>query len=122
MPFVLGISDTTTCCACNMAALSAAAAPAAGGRLLASGGSRHRAALATAAVRTGLVWFKWGDLRIRDNEALLQAHAENDRVVHVFVFDPFWFKPVGPLALPRMGHHRARFLQQHIADLRAVRA
>jgi hypothetical protein len=72
-------------------------------------------------LRCGIVWHKWGDLRVADHEPLTQAHSENDTVLHLFVFDPVWFAATRILGIPRTGVHRARFMLEAVADLRRVR-
>lgn len=73
------------------------------------------------ATRRALVWFKSTDLRLADNPVLHAAHAENDAVSHLFVFDPFWFGK-SRRGYPKCGYHRAKFLLESVADLRKVSA
>ncbi|MES2268169.1 MAG: DASH family cryptochrome [Bacteroidota bacterium] len=63
-----------------------------------------------------LVWFR-NDLRIHDNEILSEAVRRADKVLPVYVFDPFYFKTSGSGAL-KTGSFRARFLLEAVADLR----
>ncbi len=70
--------------------------------------------------KTAIVWYKYSDLRIRDHEPLSVAHSEYDRVVHVFVFDPFWHGRTELGGFPKCGHFRARFLLDSLVDLRKV--
>ncbi|RZA00308.1 MAG: DASH family cryptochrome [Sphingobacteriaceae bacterium] len=66
--------------------------------------------------RTILVWFR-NDLRIHDNEILLEATRKADKILPVFCFDPFYFKnPV--TGTSKTGSFRARFLLESVADLR----
>jgi deoxyribodipyrimidine photo-lyase len=67
--------------------------------------------------RTILVWFR-NDLRIDDNEILLEATRKADQVIPVYCFDPYYFKttPAGTL---KTGHFRAKFLIESVANLRA---
>jgi deoxyribodipyrimidine photo-lyase len=68
---------------------------------------------------TGIVWFKQNNLRLHDNEALHMAHAKgHSAVLHVFIFDPFWFARTS-FGFLKTGHFRARFLLESLADLRA---
>lgn len=80
-------------------------------------------AAAPAAGTKGLVWFKSSDLRCHDHEPLLQAHAENAEVCHLFCFDPRWLGPVDDgAAAPgtvKTGVNRAQFLLEAVEDLRA---
>jgi len=67
--------------------------------------------------KTILVWFR-NDLRIHDNEILLEAIRKADSVLPVYSFDPYYFKP-NASGNPKTGNFRARFLIQAVADLRA---
>src|SRR6185312_403617 len=66
--------------------------------------------------KTILVWFR-NDLRIHDNEILLEAARKADKVLPVYCFDPYYFttKLDGS---PKTGALRARFLLESVADLR----
>jgi deoxyribodipyrimidine photo-lyase len=66
--------------------------------------------------KTILVWFR-NDLRIHDNEILLEALRKADKVLPVYCFDPFYFKK-NPSGNPKTGNIRARFLLESVADLR----
>jgi deoxyribodipyrimidine photo-lyase len=66
--------------------------------------------------RTILVWFR-NDLRVHDNEILLEATRKADKVLPVFCFDPFYFKTTETGGL-KTGNFRARFLLESVADLR----
>lgn len=66
--------------------------------------------------RTILVWFR-NDLRIHDNEILLEAIRKADRVLPVYCFDPFYFTK-SAAGIPKTGNFRARFLLESVADLR----
>jgi deoxyribodipyrimidine photo-lyase len=66
--------------------------------------------------KTILVWFR-NDLRIHDNEILSEAVRKADKVLPVYVFDPFYFKPTATGAA-KTSSFRARFLLESIADLR----
>jgi hypothetical protein len=70
----------------------------------------------------GLVWFKPDHLRLLDNEPLFTAHSECARVLHVFVFDPYFFGVGRETRVPKMAYHRARFTLEAVADLRKVSA
>ncbi|MES2060608.1 MAG: DASH family cryptochrome [Bacteroidota bacterium] len=63
-----------------------------------------------------LVWFR-NDLRIHDNEILSEAVRRADKVLPVFIFDPFYFK-TSALGALKTGGFRARFLLEAVADLR----
>ena len=66
--------------------------------------------------RTILVWFR-NDLRIHDNEILLEAIRKADKVLPVYCFDPFYFTKT-TTGEPKTGNFRARFLLESVADLR----
>ncbi len=66
--------------------------------------------------KTILVWFR-NDLRIHDNEILLEATRKADKILPVFCFDPFYFSPSN-YGLQKTGSIRARFLLESVADLR----
>ena len=70
----------------------------------------------TMSERTILVWFR-NDLRIRDNEILLEAVRKADKVLPVYCFDPYYFKK-NVSGNPKTGNLRARFLLESVADLR----
>ncbi|GGH21318.1 DASH family cryptochrome [Mucilaginibacter phyllosphaerae] len=63
-----------------------------------------------------LVWFR-NDLRIHDNEILSEAVRRADKILPVYIFDPFYFKTSAGGAL-KTGSFRARFLLEAVADLR----
>ena len=66
--------------------------------------------------KTILVWFR-NDLRIHDNEILLEAVRKADKVLPVYCFDPYYFKK-NPSGNPKTGSLRARFLLESVYDLR----
>ncbi|ASU35928.1 DASH family cryptochrome [Mucilaginibacter xinganensis] len=66
--------------------------------------------------KTILVWFR-NDLRIHDNEILLEAVRKADKVLPVYCFDPFYFKH-NPSGNPKTGNIRTRFLLESVANLR----
>jgi deoxyribodipyrimidine photo-lyase len=51
--------------------------------------------------RTILVWFR-NDLRIHDNEILLEAVRKADKVLPVYCFDPYYFQHT-ELGAPKQG-------------------
>jgi len=65
--------------------------------------------------KTSLVLFR-NDLRIHDNEALLEA-SKADRMIPVYVFDPRKFSAT-EYGFPRVGPHRIRFLMESVQNLR----
>jgi len=66
--------------------------------------------------KTILVWFR-NDLRVRDNEILLEAIRKADKVLPVYCFDPYYFGK-NPSGNPKTGNLRTRFLLGSVADLR----
>jgi deoxyribodipyrimidine photo-lyase len=66
--------------------------------------------------KTILVWFR-NDLRIHDNEILLEAVRKADNVLPVYCFDPYYFQKSAD-GTPKTGALRARFLLESVADLR----
>jgi len=66
--------------------------------------------------KTILVWFR-NDLRIHDNEILLEAVRKADKVLPVYCFDPFYFRK-NLSGNPKTGNLRSRFLIESVADLR----
>ncbi|SDP01613.1 deoxyribodipyrimidine photo-lyase [Mucilaginibacter sp. OK268] len=66
--------------------------------------------------KTILVWFR-NDLRIHDNEILLEAVRKADKVLPVYCFDPYYFQQTAS-GTSKTGNFRARFLIEAVADLR----
>jgi deoxyribodipyrimidine photo-lyase len=66
--------------------------------------------------KTILVWFR-NDLRIHDNEILLEAVRKADKVLPVYCFDPYYFQRT-PSGASKTGNFRTRFLLEAVADLR----
>ena len=66
--------------------------------------------------KTILVWFR-NDLRIHDNEILLEAIRKADKILPVYCFDPYYFKK-NPSGNSKTGSLRVRFLLESVADLR----
>lgn len=68
--------------------------------------------------RKGIVWFRQ-DLRLHDNEALVEAVHHCDNIIPVFVFDERFFKgKTNLLKLPKIGKYRTKFIIESVADLR----
>jgi deoxyribodipyrimidine photo-lyase len=63
-----------------------------------------------------LVWFR-NDLRLHDNEMLVEAIAKSDRILPVYCFDPRDFTPSGDEA-QKTGIVRAKFLLESLSELR----
>ena len=68
--------------------------------------------------RLGVVWFKWSDLRLIDNEPLLRAHQECDHVIHLHVIETNLLVGSGSVSgLPRCSPARAKFWKECVMDL-----
>lgn len=65
-----------------------------------------------------LVWFR-NDLRLDDHEPLTRALATGAPVIPVYCIDPRQFGTL-PSGVPKTGAHRARFLCESLAALRAA--
>jgi deoxyribodipyrimidine photo-lyase len=66
--------------------------------------------------KTILVWFR-NDLRIHDNEILLEAIRKADKILPVYCFDPFYFTKSSSGEF-KTGNFRTKFLLESVADLR----
>ena len=66
--------------------------------------------------KTILVWFR-NDLRVHDNEILLEAVKRADTIVPVFCFDPRYFTET-IYVTKKTGEFRAKFLIESVAGLR----
>lgn len=69
-----------------------------------------------ASKRRAIVWFRQ-DLRLGDNEALVEALAHAYEVLPVYVFDIRLFKEKDDLGFPKLGPHRAQFILESVKDL-----
>jgi deoxyribodipyrimidine photo-lyase len=67
--------------------------------------------------RRAIVWFRQ-DLRIHDNEAIVNALRMADEVIPVYIFDDRVFKGTTRFGFPKTGAFRARFILESVADLR----
>lgn len=67
---------------------------------------------------TSLVWLR-RDLRLHDHEPLTRALERDGRAVPIFCFDPRDFATTFLGGFPKTGAHRARFLVESVAALRA---
>ncbi|MBC7913611.1 MAG: DASH family cryptochrome [Pyrinomonadaceae bacterium] len=66
--------------------------------------------------KTILVWFR-NDLRVHDNEILLEAVKRADLIVPVFCFDPRYFSTTN-YGTKKTGEFRAKFLLESVVGLR----
>lgn len=67
--------------------------------------------------KRAIVWFR-NDLRLHDNEALLEAINFADEVMPVYVFDERIFKGKTSFGFPKTGKFRAQFIIDSVHDLR----
>lgn len=67
--------------------------------------------------RRAIVWFRQ-DLRLHDNEALLDAIGHAQEVVPVYVFDERVFLGKTSFGFRKMGKYRAKFIIESVYDLR----
>jgi deoxyribodipyrimidine photo-lyase len=65
-----------------------------------------------------LVWFR-NDLRLHDNEMLVEAIAKSDSILPVYFFDPRYFEDTR-FGTAKTGAFRVRFLRESVAALRAA--
>lgn len=68
-------------------------------------------------IKNALVWFKT-DLRIEDNETLVKAIAQSEKVIPVYCFDDSHFE-TSVYGFKKMGSFRAQFLLESLEDLDA---
>eukprot|EP01033_Poteriospumella_lacustris_P006898 gene6898-4968_t len=66
--------------------------------------------------RKGLVWFKCGDLRLRDHRPLVAAHRDCSAVGHVYIFDPAHFQR-NLIGEPSISRRRLLFQCECLLDL-----
>ena len=66
-------------------------------------------------IKTALVWFKT-DLRIEDNETLVKAIAQSEKVIPVYCFDESHFETT-EYGFKKTGSFRAQFLLESLQDL-----
>ncbi len=68
--------------------------------------------------RRAIVWFR-NDLRLHDNEAMVEAIHVAHEVIFVFVLDDRLFKGKTSFGLPKLGKFRRRFILESLEDLRS---
>ena len=66
-------------------------------------------------IKNALVWFKT-DLRIEDNETLVKAIAQSEKVIPVYCFDESHFE-TSVYGFKKTGSFRAQFLLESLEDL-----
>ena len=64
-----------------------------------------------------ILWFRQ-DLRLHDNEALVEAIRNSDELIPVFIFDPDQFAANTAYGTPKTGYARTRFIIESIINLR----
>ena len=62
-----------------------------------------------------LLWFN-NDLRVHDNEALIEAASRTNRLLCIYCIDPMWFKP-NLYGLHSLGKKRQAFLNESLKAL-----
>ncbi|MBK8504445.1 MAG: DASH family cryptochrome [Saprospiraceae bacterium] len=67
--------------------------------------------------RRSIVWFR-SDLRLHDNQALVEAVHSSDCIVAVYVFDTRVFEGTTSYGFKKTGVHRARFIKEAVRALR----
>lgn len=68
-------------------------------------------------MKRSIVWFR-NDLRVHDNEALLDAIKDNDEIIPIYIFDTRIFDSSTSHGFPKTGTHRSKFIVESINDLR----
>ena len=68
-------------------------------------------------MKRSIVWFR-NDLRLHDNEALVDAINDNDEIIPLYIFDSRIFEDETPHGFPKTGRHRIKFIVDSITDLR----
>ncbi len=66
-------------------------------------------------MKRSIVWFKT-DLRLHDNETLVQAIAQSDEIIPVYCFDDNHFE-ITEFGFKKTGNFRAQFLLESLLDL-----
>ena len=66
-------------------------------------------------MKTAVLWFKT-DLRLHDNETLVKAIAQSEKIVPVYCFDDSHFE-TNSYGFKKTGHFRAQFLLESLQDL-----
>ncbi|NND34002.1 MAG: DASH family cryptochrome [Saprospiraceae bacterium] len=67
--------------------------------------------------RRSIVWFR-SDLRLHDNQALIEAVRASDEILCLYVFDPRVFQAKTRFGFAKTGKHRARFILESVQALR----
>lgn len=64
-----------------------------------------------------IVWFRQ-DLRLHDNEAIVEALKYADEALYVYIFEDKFFKEQSRFGFKRTGFHRSKFVIEAVSDLR----
>lgn len=68
-------------------------------------------------MKRSIVWFR-NDLRLHDNEALIDAIKDNDELIPLYIFDDRIFEGTTSYGMAKTAKHRLRFIQESVLDLR----
>jgi len=68
-------------------------------------------------MRRSIVWFR-NDLRLHDNEALVDAVIQNEEIIPVYIFDERVFAGNTKFGFPKTGKYRCQFIIESVKDLR----
>ncbi len=66
---------------------------------------------------TAIIWFR-NDLRLHDNEAIIEALTKADSILPVYVFDDKIFKGKTSFGFDKCGKFRTNFIIEAVTDLR----
>ncbi len=68
-------------------------------------------------MKKAILWFRQ-DLRLHDNEALVEASQSADKIYPVYVFDEHTFNGKTKYGFPKTNKYRAQFIIDSVIDLR----
>jgi len=68
--------------------------------------------------RRAIVWFR-NDLRLHDNEALLDAIQSAGEIIPAYIFDPRVFSGETKFGFEKTGKYRAKFIIESVIDLKS---
>jgi deoxyribodipyrimidine photo-lyase len=66
---------------------------------------------------SSIIWFR-NDLRIHDNEAIIEAVAKSKYIIPVYVFDERLFFGKTKFGFDKCGHFRTKFIIESVKNLR----
>ena len=67
--------------------------------------------------KRAIVWFR-NDLRLHDNEALLDAIQSAGEIIPTYIFDPRVFAGKTKFGFPKTGKYRTKFIIESVLDLK----